>query len=676
MCDMETKREEADPNQCHVGNRMNNKLSFAALAKKVLLDKKAEDREKEKQELKSKLGELEEYKVKYEKEKEEKKSLQVQLTQVTASQGDSTKKLLYMTEIVEKLRQENKKKSDQIEKYQRDISHMEDRIRNLEIRASEVEKAELILETTKQNLESANQQVRARESEIRRLTKEQEDLMRKLEGSAAKIAELEEKTEDLKFQVRHELMKNDGIEKNLETIPRLKETIEEKGKELKDCQHQIEEKTALLTAARKAVREYKDKLRDTDRHMTENISLREELEFARCEVATLKKLMMGKDYLVFQKSKALDVAKDVIEVLNETADQDQAERIRHLLESNSRAPSSMNGSIYQYDPDRRSPSPSPGRSKGHVQISSQLHYTSSSKDIDVNIPPYALENGHQVSDSHEHSHTTQKYVFLNKILQDPQLDGKRPIYSREKSAVKRTASMKETHKVYGGPEFQSKNGRSSRMSTYSFRSDSKVTSKYAKPQLELNYGVSDKSSQQRQAHTDLMHPKRGHSLSGSDSDLSDISDLSANLAVEQEDVLSKLNAKEKDDILSHIINMGNRVLFNVPQKPPKYGKRKAPKPIIYTGIVKFLGRLDPDRSESRVHLGVRLDEPVGDTDGRYKGKRLMYTPSDQGKFFRITDVTSVMDVKTGRYVPVKKLMVKFIYKSSQSQADPKHGGSQ
>ncbi|KAL3860327.1 hypothetical protein ACJMK2_010466 [Sinanodonta woodiana] len=674
MCDMEIKTEEPDLKQCHVGTKMNSKLSFAALAKKVLLDKKAEDREKEKQELKSKLEAFEEYKAKYEKEKEDKESLQVQLTQATASQGDSSKKLLHMTEIVEKLRQENKKKSDQIEKHQRDISHMEDRIRNLEIRASEVEKAELILETTKQNLESANQQVRARESEIRRLTKEQEDLMRRLEISAAKIAELEEKTDDLKLQVRHELMKNDGIEKNLETIPRLKETIEEKEKECKDCQRQIEEKTALLTAARKAVREYKDKLRDTDRHITENISLREELEFARSEVATLKKLMMGKDYLVFQKSKALDMAKDVIEVLNETADPDQAERIRHLLESNSRSTSSMNGSIFHYDLDHRSPSPSPGKSKGHVQISNQLHYTSSSKDIDVNIPPYAFENGHQVSDSNEYSHTTQKHVFLNKILQDPQLDGKRPIYSREKSAVKRTASMKEAHKVYGISEFQSKNGRNSRLSTYSFRSDSKVTSKYAKPPLELTYGVSDKSTQQQQVHTDLMHPKRGHSLSGSDSDLSDISDLS--LAVEQEDVLSKLNAKEKDDILIHIINMGNRVLFNVPQKPPKYGKRKAPKPIIYTGIVKFLGKLDPDRAESRVHLGIRLDEPIGDTDGRYKGKRLMYTPSDQGKFFRITDVTSVMDVRTGKYVPVKKLMVKYICKSPPAQADSKQGESQ
>lgn len=36
---------------------------------------------------------------------------------------------------------------------------------------------------------------------------------------------------------------------------------------------------------------------------------------------------------------------------------------------------------------------------------------------------------------------------------------------------------------------------------------------------------------------------------------------------------------------------------------------------------------------------------VGDTDGSYKGKRLMYTPFDQGKFFKIRDLTSVLNVK-------------------------------
>lgn len=34
-----------------------------------------------------------------------------------------------------------------------------------------------------------------------------------------------------------------------------------------------------------------------------------EMEMAKCEVQTLKRLLQGKDHLVIQKSKALDVAK-------------------------------------------------------------------------------------------------------------------------------------------------------------------------------------------------------------------------------------------------------------------------------------------------------------------------------------------------------------------------------
>ena len=36
---------------------------------------------------------------------------------------------------------------------------------------------------------------------------------------------------------------------------------------------------------------------------------------------------------------------------------------------------------------------------------------------------------------------------------------------------------------------------------------------------------------------------------------------------------------------------------------------------------------------------------AGTTDGMYNGKRYMYTPPDLGKFFRLCDVTSVLNVQ-------------------------------
>jgi len=48
---------------------------------------------------------------------------------------------------------------------------------------------------------------------------------------------------------------------NLETIPRLKEEIKEQQGEIDVAKQESSEKTALLMAARKAVGEYKDRLR-------------------------------------------------------------------------------------------------------------------------------------------------------------------------------------------------------------------------------------------------------------------------------------------------------------------------------------------------------------------------------------------------------------------------------
>ena len=53
----------------------------------------------------------------------------------------------------------------------------------------------------------------------------------------------------------------DHLLQNLETIPRLKDMIEEKNEEVRDLEQQLREKTALLTSSRRTLGEYKEKLR-------------------------------------------------------------------------------------------------------------------------------------------------------------------------------------------------------------------------------------------------------------------------------------------------------------------------------------------------------------------------------------------------------------------------------
>ena len=60
--------------------------------------------------------------------------LQDRLKQLLAGQNDTTKKLNQSLELIDKLQTDVRKKTEQIEKFQRDSSYKDDRIRNLEIR--------------------------------------------------------------------------------------------------------------------------------------------------------------------------------------------------------------------------------------------------------------------------------------------------------------------------------------------------------------------------------------------------------------------------------------------------------------------------------------------------------------------------------------------------------------
>ncbi|KAL4235198.1 hypothetical protein ACF0H5_006836 [Mactra antiquata] len=638
--------------------------------------------EREKQELKGKLSELEEYQDKYEQEKKENELLQMRIQDLLSGQSDATKNLMRTNEAVDKLRLDQRKKIELIEKLQSDVRFKDDRIRNLEIRASEVEKAELILETTKNNLEQTVQQVRVRDNEIKRLDKEVDDHKRQLDSANQRIKDLEEKMEDMKIQVRHEIMKNENIEKNLETIPRLKDTIKEREDEIKDLKKHIEEKNALLTAARKAVREYKDKLRYSEHEISRTEKLKQDLEMSQCEIQSLKCLMYGKDYLVTQKTKALDLSKEIIGVLNDPTEYEQNRRIQHLLDrlsegaTSTRSPSTRSTtSVLQSsssEQDFRCVSAPPPKS--YPQSGSQH------RDIDVNNPPYGMEPDHYGNQNGDYSN--DKYAnkrFLNQVSVEMPDKRKRPVSSanptvrRSASMVHRTSSLREAKKVYDKPLPRKCNGYEAEVvqsprqqNRIAFKTDKQSNSKY-KPALECNLG-DDTKHDNKSGEND----EKGQLPSDADSVFSSESDFEDEAISEQEYVTRGFSAKDKDILLSDIINVGDRVLISCPQKPPKYGKKRVLKPINYTGIVKFKGKLNPDKYDARIHVGIRMDDQVGDTDGTYKGKRLMYTPLDQGKFFKIRDLTSVLNIKTGRYIPVQRLIVHQLHKQQRSESRNEH----
>ncbi|KAK3085709.1 hypothetical protein FSP39_007626 [Pinctada imbricata] len=626
------------------------------------------NREREKNELKSKVEELEEYRGKYEDEKKITQSLQVKIDRLLQNQSDAGQKLFKSNELVEKLRTDNKKKVEQIEKLQRDIRYMEDRLRNLEIRASEVEKAELILESTKSNLESTVLEVRGKEHEIRKLTSMYDDVCKQRDQANEKIKELEERNLDLKYQVRHELMKNESIEKNLETIPRLKDEISDRGKEIENLRSEMEDKNALLMAARKAVREYKEQNREMEQKVCESDAMRDELEMTQGEVLTLKQLIQGKNSLVIQKSKALDVAKDVINTMQLSTDPHQIEKIVGLLERIGSQPStSTSGSVCSssIEFDTRPPT--------HFSYNSYSRQRNSDSTnqygIDVNRNPYhgdsakrPLSGGHFVEIAWKEKDNSYEETRPKTAIVHP---------------VKRSQSFKENHHQRGQLTLLKR--------SESHKGQGERKSDATSPTFEYTIGLIEECQNN---NNDTSKPKKSASLpvssrtnsafsprsrSRSTQSLSEESCFSSSENTDSDDKtfevvekLSNLTYKEKEGILEHFINVGDRILVTVSQKPPKYGRKMPGKPKTYTGIIKYRGNLDKKGYDPRVFIGVRLDENAGDTDGVLKGKRYMYTPSDQGKFFKLLDVNSILDVKSGRYRSVTSILSQHFLKKMKS----------
>lgn len=627
----------------------------------ALISSERDKWEKERTELKSKIEELEAFKSKYEEEKQQKERLQRQVDSLAISQSDASQKLVNAGELNERLRQDNKKKTDQIEKFQRDTRFLEDRLRNLEIRASEVEKAELILDTTRLNLESTCIQLRDREHQIRRMESEQEDLNKKLAIAQQKISDQEAKIVDLNWQVRHELTRNEGIEKNLEMIPKLKDTIKEKTKEVEALKEEVQDKTALLAVARKSARDYKDQIRAMEHKIEKAEKMEAELEMAQCEVHTLKKLLQGKDHLVIQKSKALDVAKDVIETMNMSTEPEQIDKIVVLLEKmGATSKVSSNGSVCES---------SSGESDGR---NNKIHCTqtkpSKTKDIDVNRNPYSMDENNVKN----RRRPLSGGGFLDNVFKEES-------QTRPKTAVVRPVKRSQSYRDALPNKFtlQINGHQRPRSSDHRHSTEKKTNAKY-QPSVDYIIGIQDKTTLNSGSRPRSVSPRspswgstksrseNSNSLSLQSVNSSDSSDSEDN-STRTVEVLSKLRAKEREEILVRYIDVGDRIVIAVPQKPPRYGRKIAPKPKIYTGIVKYRGPLE-QKYNSRIYVGVRLDEPDGDTDGTHKGKRYMYTPSDLGKFFKLIDLTSVLDPKKGKYKVVTSILAHHIEKGEKEMS--------
>ncbi|GFR64184.1 myosin-7B-like [Elysia marginata] len=657
-------------------------------------------------------------------------------------------------------------------------------------------------------------EVRDRDKQLERAYEKHEDVLKELEASKNKISELEKKIEDLKLQVRYELMKNENIERGLETIPRLKEEISERDAKITSIEKELEERTALLNASRKAAREYKEKIRTLERNDEEVYALRDELEFCKNEINTLKRLMSSKDTIVLHKCHALDQAKNTVESLKShtgsESERSGLRRIQQCLEQlkqlhvTSLAEEHRGPGAVSWAKDRQTPH--------NIYVQSRPRSAAGERGIDVNHHPYSNSKDADHTDANDNDHHdgqnnnnsnintaphsnghSSTYIFLERFLQDtespdsrkgritpqqhhsqqqqPQqqqhrwastppgtskmrgrgsagVGGRRvssgagvqrsasfhhldqlnlPHNNSSQSKVAARSHTAQTRKNSPYSHSTSPNGRanlgsanlisprisartpqvSTSVSTHGLHGQAggaprgstgnlytseighRPGSRY-QPSLDYALGVStdeefttDTSFSGQNYSKTQQHQQRAksagstlangrdnyqhqpYSNTGSDSESVSCAQsqheaddpFGPRLSSRQIALLSAMSGQQKDAILCDAIQIGDRASITVNQKPPRYGRKK-PKPVTYTGIVKYMGNLDKESYDARIYVGLRLDAPLGESDGTFKGKRYMFTPPDHARFFKIRDLDSVLDVSSGMYVTTAKLILR------------------
>ncbi|XP_050398980.2 chromosome partition protein Smc isoform X2 [Patella vulgata] len=571
-------------------------------------------------ELKARTSELEDIKAKYKTENEEKTKLQEKLDGLIVNQTESSRKLQSYVETNERLKVEVRRKTDEVEKLHRNVNILEDRVRNLEIKACEVEKAELTLESTKKLLDSSQNECRVKESEIRRMSSKLEETQNDLKFATTENKHLEAKLDDLKKQVRQELMKNELIEKGLDTIPRLQEELGEQKKRLEETEKELTDKTALLTASRQSIRHYIDRIREVEERVTESETLKQNLATAHHEIQTLKHLMRGKDVVMFQKLQAIEQAKCVLS--RNVKNGDVTPDINQLKTSVDKLSKLIRADSCQEISEDDKTGSSFSRQKS-TSFRSSFITNGHANSIDVNIKPFSSDNRSNKSKIQDHRRPVTAIVY-------PSV---RPSTS---TARNRTFHTSEFH-----------SGISSDRHIFSRQGSNRFKESTSPRQCRFQDSslASNSVDSENESCLSSSGPERGDRI--------------------QHD-LNRITGKERDEILTGFINVGDRIKITVQPKQPKYGRKKF-RPINYIGIVKYKGYLDKTTYDSRLMVGVKLDDSIGDTEGTVNGKSFMYTPLNQGKYFKIQDISSVFDKKTGSYISTEILMVQFANQYKQHQ---------
>ena len=123
------------------------------------------------------------------------------------------------------------------------------------------------------------------------------------------------------------------------------------------------------------------------------------------------------------------------------------------------------------------------------------------------------------------------------------------------------------------------------------------------------------------------------------------------------------DAKQTLQVQSQV-RLGTRVLARLKRSEFDLEPQKL------TGIIKYIGKIDSEFVDNQIYVGLKLDEPVGDTDGVVKGKRYFTCPPKHGKVVKISHIVAILPNKSVFYRPVQEDMKRNPYRTLAHKQKP------
>ncbi|ELU02669.1 hypothetical protein CAPTEDRAFT_223421 [Capitella teleta] len=115
-----------------------------------------------------------------------------------------------------------------------------------------------------------------------------------------------------------------------------------------------------------------------------------------------------------------------------------------------------------------------------------------------------------------------------------------------------------------------------------------------------------------------------------------------------------------EEIVRNSVAVGDKVIIDVtPNKACSagpHGRVKIRKLVYVPAKVMFIGCIENARDRPGLYIGVHLDDPVGTSDGVFRGKRYFTTNIKHGKFVRAKNIISILDIKSGKYKKIENIV--------------------